>query len=291
MAGLTIDQLPVPAPEYRLSLHFPGFETYLKAAAEDGKRARKLRKLAAKRGPKRAARLRRLADQLDLEVTPDTPKTLASSRYMRDLRERLIGAAWKLVDEDQTGRVVRYDIAKPSWALRPKDFRKVHPARVRDKLRADLLRAARKLGFTSVKDCDGFFLAFLHGEHTLFDDGFEHVHVHYHAIATGDWVGIVEEMRLQRGYRPTDRVTTPIRASRKLTDPARMLSYLVKGYWPGKWKGMVSGVGRQRRTRDHRRIPEPHHSNILAWLDDCDPSDIVLKMGVEQVKRGIVLCK
>jgi hypothetical protein len=291
MAGRTIDDLPPPAVEYRLSLLFEDFESWLQATAEDRLRADKARKLAAQRGPKRAARLLRLADRLDPKITPDAPKTMAASRFMRDFRERLIGATWKLVAEDQTGRVVRYDIAKPSWALSPAEFRKCHPRRICAKLRADLLRAARKLGFKSVADCDGFVLAFVHGEHTQFDDGVEYVHLHFHAIATGDWVDIVEEMRGQRGYRPTDRVRSPIRASRKLTDLPRTLSYLVKGYWPGKWCGLVDGVGRQRRTRDHRRIPEPHHSDILVWLDECDPSDMVLKMGVKQNKYGFVLCK
>jgi len=286
MAGLRIDQLPMPSDKFRIDIHSPRFETYLAATNEDAKRAKKIRQRAKSLKPKRAAKMLELADNLDPAVTPQTPITLASNRYMRDLRNRVIGAVWHLVDEHSDLDICRYDIAKPSWALSPREFRRESPTSLKAKLRADLLRAASSLGFNGVPDTEGFLIAFLHGEHTQFDDETEHIHPHFHCLATGSWIAVVEQMRKQRGYTPTESSQTPIRARRKLDDLPYALSYLLKAYWPGKWRGLVSGVGCKRRTRDHRRIPEPHHSEVLLWLHKSEPSDLILKMGLNQTRGG-----
>ena len=166
MAGLSIADLTWPEDHYRVDLHSPRFETREAAALQDALKAKRLRKLAKNRSGKRAVRLNALADLLDPEVTPDTPTTLASSRYVRELRIRVIGAVWRLVTEDQTGHVERIDVLKPGWAMSVKDFRKLDPDRLRAEFRADLLRAAKKLGLVGVANSKGFLIAFLHGVRT-----------------------------------------------------------------------------------------------------------------------------
>jgi len=286
MAGLRIDQLPMPCDRFRIDKHSADFETDQSSVKEDAKRAKMLRKLAKSRKPRRAARMLKLADTLDPSCTPQTPKTLASSRYMRVLRIPVIGAVLQLVAEHPALDICRFDIAKPSWALSPRDFRRERPNNLKAKLRADLLRSANKLGFDGVPDIEGFVLAFLHGEHTQFDDGTEHIHPHFHCLATGDWIAVIEELRKQRGYTATESSKKPIRARRKLEDLPYAFSYLLKSYWPRKWMGLVSGVNCNRRTRGHRRIPEPHHSEVLLWLHKFEPSDLILKMGVNQTRGG-----
>lgn len=306
MSGLTKQHMPFPANQCRIDLYSRDFETPEQAAAEDTLRAKALRKQAADcrataitarkqradRMQRRAKRLEALADRLDPALSPHAPQSLASSRCMRDLRIRLIGGVWKLVDEDRTGRLCRYDIAKPSWRQTPKEFRKETPIRLTAKLRADLLRAARSIGKKGVGDCDGFLIAFLHGEHIQFAEGGEAFHPHFHVVATGDWIDVVEAMRGQRGYQRSSKSDPlPIRARRKIDDVPYALSYLLKGYWPGKWRGEVSGVGTERRSRKHRRIPEPHHSNLLLWLDQYKPADLILMMGVRLGRNGFTLTK
>ncbi|WP_430386734.1 hypothetical protein [Blastomonas fulva] len=288
MASLQISQLPLPCEDFSIEIHSTCFEAFLEASAEDAFRAKRLRKLARCRKPKHAAQLRALADILDPELTQQTPQTLASSRYMRDLRIRVIGAVWQLAARSHLA-LCRYDIAKPSWVLSPKAFRDATPIALKAKLRADLLRAAASIGFDGVPQISGFLIAFLHGEYTEFDDSRAHLHPHFHCLVSGDWIAVVEAMRAQRGYKPTAASLTPIRASRKLDDLPYALSYLLKSYWPAKWKGTVSGVGTKRRNRDHRRIPEPHHSEVLLWLHHARPSDLVLKMGLNQARGGFTM--
>ncbi len=306
MTCLSIKGLPWPNDRYRPDLHSRDFESAEQATAEDAYRAKSLRKLVCKcrsravsagkrraaRSLRRAKRLEALADRLDPALSPHSPQSLASSRFMRDLRVRVIGSVWKLVDEDQTGRLRRYDLAKPSWLVACRQFREETASRYTAKLRQDLLRAARSIGKRSVADCDGFLIAFLHGEHIQYADESEALHPHFHAVATGDWIDVVETMRGQRGYKRRGRKDPPpIRARREIDDLPYALSYLLKGYWPGKWRGEVSGVGTQRRSRKHFRIPEPHHSNLLLWLDHFEPADLILMMGVRLSRNGFTRTK
>ena len=286
MAGLSMADLPFPEDCYRVDLHSPNFETSEAAAFQDAFKAKGLRRRAKKCRRKRAVRLNALAELLDPEVTPETPQTLASSRYMRDLRIRVIGAVWKLVAEDRTGQVERIDVLKPGWAMSGKDFRKLDPDRLRAEFRADLLRAAKKLGLVSAANSKGFLIAFLHGEHQADCDL---LHPHFHLIASGDWIDVVMRLKKLRKYKPTDRVKRPIQRGKQLTKLAYALTYLLKPYWPKKWMGHVSGVGRERRSRRHNRIDEPQHSEVLMWLHQFRLDQTVLKLGVRQIRHGLKL--
>ena len=286
MSGRSITDLSRPPKRFGVDVHSPGFETWKKVADEDAKRAKWLRKWAKARKGKRAARALALADRLDPAIHPQTPQTPASARYMREQRIRIIGAVWKLVDEDQTGQVVRFDVIKPSWAGKRKAFRSQCAVRIRAEFRADLLRAALKVKPGGAAECEGFLFAGFHGEHEVVDKLYQ---PHFHVIATGDWVAVVDRLREMRAYKRSERVSRPIRASRKLTDLVYALTYLLKSYWPGKWCGKVSGKASKRRRRKHGRIPEPHHSEVLLWLDRWTLSDLTLLMGIQVTKLGLVM--
>ena len=288
MSGRSITDLPRPPKRFRGDLHSPGFETWKKAADEDAKRAKRLRKWAKARKGKRAARALALADRLDPAIHPQTPQTPASARHMREQRILIIGAVWKLVDEDQTGKVIRFDVIKPSWAGKREAFRSQCAVRVRAEFRADLLRAALKVKPGGAAKCEGFIFAALHGEHEVVDKLYQ---PHFHVIATGDWVAVIDRLRKMRAYHVTARVKRPIRASRKLTDLAYALTYLLKSYWPGKWCGYVSGQAGKRRRRKHGRIPEPHHTEVLLWLDRWTLSDLTLLVGIKVTKPGLTMTK
>jgi len=279
-----ISHLPPPAERYRVDILSHSFETDLAAAREDSLRAKKLRKRAdqCKKGKRRASLLV-LADLLDPAVTPDTPETLASARYLREQRIKIIGALWKAVDTDMTGQVVRFDVIKPSWACDLDGLRKESSRRLKAEFRADLLRAASRLK-VHPSDLEGFLFAALHGDFEVTEGVFQ---PHFHAVATGDWVEVVDALRGSRSYQPTERVTRPFRAKRELTDPAYALTYVLKSYWPKKWQGMVSGVGKKRRSRNHGRIPDPHHSEILLWMHNQNLSEIILMMKLEVRKYGL----
>lgn len=286
MPGLKLEHLLWPEDSYRVDLHSPTFETEADAEAEDALRAKRLRKRAQKSHRKRAVRLAALADLLDPTLTPEIPQTLASSRYVRMLRIRVIGAVWKLAEEDETGRVERIDVLKPGWAMAVKNFRKLNSDRLRAEFRADLLRAAKELGLACVANCKGFLIAFLHGEHQADCDL---IHTHFHLIVSGDWIDVVMRLKSFRKYASTEKVKRPVQRGKQLVNLAYALSYLLKSYWPKKWKGHVSGVGRERRSRRHSRIEEPQHSEVLIWLHQLTVGQTILKMGVRQTRRGLKL--
>ena len=275
-----------PDDPWRVDLHSPGFEAPDAAVKEDAKRARMLCKRAKNLTGKRRSRMLGLADLLDPKVTPETPQKLASARYMREQRIRITGAVWQLVAEDPTGKVARFDVIKPSWAFDRKALKKQDGRRLREEFRADLNRAAKKVKPGGAAECTGFLFAVLHGEHETQAELFQ---IHWHLVATGDWVAVVDRLKGMKAYKPTDRVKRPIRKRKKLHDLAYALTYLLKSYWPGKWCGKVSGQASKRRRRKHGRIPEPQHSDVLMWLDRWDLEDLCLLMKVSVGKEGLVV--
>jgi len=90
-----ITSLPNPNPRFNPT-RSPGFETREAVAREDRLRAARLRWGATKLSGARARELNEVADAIDPDVTV-SPTTVASSRYMRLQRIRIIGALWELV--------------------------------------------------------------------------------------------------------------------------------------------------------------------------------------------------
>ncbi len=90
-----ITSLPNPSPRFNPA-RTPGFETQEAVAGEDRLRAASLRRVAAKLSGTPSRKLNVLADAIDPDVTAN-PTSVASSRYMRLQRTRIIGALWELV--------------------------------------------------------------------------------------------------------------------------------------------------------------------------------------------------
>lgn len=277
---------PWPLPHYRVDLYSRGFETEKKSARWDKRRARQLRKQAAKWKGKRRERALALADLLDPKVTPDAPETPASSRFMRDQRIRRIGGLWQCVAKDKTGVVARYDVVKPKWRYSVAGLQQVSALQLKREFWADLDRAAWKVKSGGAAECEGFVYAALHGD---FEDPTNRYQLHYHLVATGDWVAVIEAMRGQRGYQSCEQVRTPIRKKEALADLAYALTYILKTYWPGKWKGFVSGVGRERRTRGHSAIPDRFSCHALLWQHVQRLDDMIVMRGIRAGKDGLTV--
>ena len=286
MAGLSITDFALAPDEWSVDQQSQDFESAQFAAREDAKRARMLRKRASKLTGTRRSRMLALADKLDPQLTPEIPKTPASARYIRSQRIRIISWTWKAVAEDSTGKVARFDVIKPAWAVDRKGLRKTKSKRICNEFRADLNRAALKLKPGGAAQCNGFLIAFLHGEHESRSKLFQ---LHFHVVATGDWVAVLDRLKKVKAYRPTKRVKRPVRARRKLDDLAYALTYLLKLYWPGKWRGKVSGQKNQRRRRKHGRISEPYHSDVLLWLNNQSLKDLVVMMKVRAGTEGLIV--
>jgi hypothetical protein len=287
VSGRGIADMPCLSDEWRVDLHSRGFESPEAAHSEDAEqRAPRLRRWAAEHKGNASTRAMALADRLDPAVTPEIPKTPASARYVREQRIRIISHVWKAVAEDQTGTIARYDVIKPGWACSSRGLGKKSPFKLNREFRRELERAAAKVVEGGSSNCRGFLFAVLHGD---FEKRSKLFQPHWHLVATGDWVPVVEHLRTVKAYQPTERVRTPIRARRKFDDLAYALTYLMKLYWPSKWQGKVSGQKTERRSRKPQRIPEPHHSRLLLWMDRWSIQDLVLTMNVRVGKSGLVV--
>ena len=89
-----ISSLPAPVHRFDVS-KTPNFEGA--QDVEDARRAGMLRR-QAKRDPANGKALRKLADRIDPEMTRH-PETMASSRYTRKQRIRIISALWQVIYE------------------------------------------------------------------------------------------------------------------------------------------------------------------------------------------------
>ena len=134
MPRLGMNDLPAAKPKYRITgLPAPppnamgkerqAFETRAFTANEDrNNRAPGCRNAVSPLFTPRAAR--RLAKKLS---GARAPRTLASSRWFRKLRIRIIGAIWKLIiegpwDATRAGQVAIISVAPRSWELTPEQL-------------------------------------------------------------------------------------------------------------------------------------------------------------------------
>lgn len=210
-------------------------------------------------------------------------RSLADPRWMRRVRNRLGGCLWHLVNR-YGGPVCTVTLVPRGWAFTPDELQQVDPTMLLNSLRTDLLRCVPNSG-------KGWAIIFLHGEYQTAQGTYA---LHVHGVAGGAMVKAVDALRKRKKYRSRrnkgqDSTQRVKRSQKPLTNLPQPLTYLLKSYWPGKWKGYVSGVGKERRSRDHGRIPEPYHSQYLLWLDRWELKDITLLIGVRVGKRGFVL--
>lgn len=212
-------------------------------------------------------------------------RSLADPRWMRRVRNRLGGWLWHLVDK-YGGPVCTVTLVPRGWAFTPDELQQVDPTMLLNRLRTDLLRCVANSG-------KGWAIFFLHGEYQPAQDMYQ---LHVHGLVGGGLIDAVEKLRKRKAYKSTrkkgqDSTQRVVRSRKPLTNLPEPLTYLLKSYWPNKWKGYVSGVGTERRSRDHRRIPEPYHSQVLLWLDRWELRDITLLMGVRVGKKGFILTR
>ena len=295
MPRLGISSFPDPSALYCIAILDPpppdrrgrprkGFETEKLSAEEDPHRAERLAKARNAPGLFRAWSALKLARKLRRRRRPRTP---ASSRYMRDWRIRLIGAVWKLINDSPwdpatAGNVGVFSAVNRTWTFTPAELRRVDAARLMQNFRTDLNRAG-------AVTADGFLIGFLHGEWEP-NEGVYRLHVH--GVAAGGMIAVIDALRQRKSYRhyPDGAVKDAIKVSRKpLEHLPFAISYQFKSYWPERWIGWSDKAGKVVRERRGRQIKEPHHSQVLLWLDRWSLEDMSLLMKVRVGRDGFVL--
>ncbi len=272
MTGCSVSRLANSLRPYRLSQLSDQFESVEFATEEDRKRAASLRNASRMFDLSGAEDLARL---LDPDLSPQVPRTCASSRYMRRQRTRIIGSLLPVVEPDQA-TLKLFCVVNPRWAVPLTDLHTVSGKAVMTTLRQQLLR----LGSSRA---DGYLFAAYHCEFNETDELF---YGHVHGFSVGGMSAVVDKLRTRKCYRSSrstgvdGAVVDPVWLTRrKITNLPHALSYVLKSYWPR----YVEGPTGKRATR----LREPHHSHALLWMDRHSLEDLTLLVKLKVGSRGI----
>jgi hypothetical protein len=297
MARRSLDQLPMSPMRYRLDKRTKRsdgvirFETQTASQSEDGKRGEWI-PLHAPTLPRRKLRRRaeRLAKRLSRSGAGEkVPQTLSSSCYMRELRLRIGGWMWALVDRPECDNARTFTLIPRGGSIPVAGLWAFNPVKFIEGIRADI---NRKLG----KERDGFLILFLDAE---FDTESEVYSFHVHGLAAGALLEAVRKLKpgkhQRKGKRPSNkyrsdeqvhkRVMVGKKPLNNLPDP---LTYMCKPFWTRKRTGIVCS-GKVKRENRKGRIREPFHTQLLVWLDRYSISDISLMMRMRVTDKGFMV--
>lgn len=279
MGRLNIEALPKAPRKYRPSKEMSGFETKADAKREDATRMKRIRNLKPNLDKLESSLSQR--DLNDLKAALEAGTTAASAVFMRDLRNRVGGHIYKLVDADPE-QVFTGALIPRSWESAGGELEKANPKAMLNGLRSAINRA----GFDA---STGWIIAGIHGEHEPSSDA--HV-LHAHVVGSGSARATLDALRksgcFQSGTGHADKVMVKrrVRLSRKpLTDLPSPLTYVLQSYWPEK-PVFEASDGKDMRWWHKRRIEEPRHTEVLHWLYRWRPRDTVLLMGVQVTPNG-----
>ena len=290
MPGLGLGDLRRPIREFDPA-RIPKFETFGFCANEDRLvRGPGLLRVAQDPPPfidGRAAR--RLGRSL---VDVNRPDSLASSRKMRRIRRRVIGEIWRFHMGLGEAAGTTFHLVGENSTVSPEALMGTSALALRNAMRSCINRVMKfdRVAYPSA------LIAFLHGEFDLLSGTYS---LHWHGYACGAHLTAIERLRGKSNkFAPgrdgdgRDAIARPIMVERaELDNPARALSYALKSYWPAVPKIEAEDGGKPRRVPKIRRIPEPHHSLHLLWLDQWKIADISLMMGMRVTRKGLTLKK
>lgn len=290
MSRRNIENLPMPSKYFRPDRRTENpsgknrFETKRDAKKEDAYRIKSLQPFLDNsdhlpNGIKKKG-IKRLINNIR------TASTAASAVYMRGQRIRIAGNIWQTVDE-YDGPVSTCTLIPRSCLFAGGQLDKADPTAMIEQLRQALIRdGADKI--------DGFLVASIHGEHEPSQD---HYPLHAHVVVTGGMIQAVDRLRKRRDFRSSRKAENSedkiqrVRISRKpLADLPDPLTYIVQSYWPAKSRYELR-PGEPRRETEKRRIREPHHTEVLLWLDKWPLKSRTLLMGLSVTKSGFKISK
>lgn len=275
-----------PACDTRRADGLNDFESLDACKIEDARSARALRRTQNRlafelhdHAERLAQKLRRAVDQRG-----KIPATLASRIYARRVRRQLVGALWPLAEDPAQSPVVFVNMVRTNMWVPADELLSVNPVLLKKRFINDFNRA----GVTAAK---GWLIGTLDAEFDSERGGYEY---HTGLIAAGEKVAALDRLRDRRSYkrgrhaphevgmREFDRIE--IHGDlHSLPDPltyaAKMRVWNVRSY-----PSNVTGY----RERSHfvSRIPEPHHSHWLLWMDKLSLSDLLIAQGLEANREG-----
>jgi hypothetical protein len=286
------DVLPEPWPGFdpecdsRRDDGLNNFESLDDCEAEDALSADRLERTQPSLAPDLRSQARRLVSKLRHAVDDPlaAPATLASRVYARQVRRKLVGNLWPLAEDAAQGPVVFANLVRTNMWVPADNLLSQNPVDLKRRFINDFDRA----GLTRAS---GWLLGTLDAEFDSVRGGYE---FHTGLIVSGEKVAALEALRGRRSYkrgrhaphelgmREFDRVEVH-RNLRNLPDPltyaAKMRVWNVPTY-------MSTVTGFRERSPYVSRIPEPHHSHWLLWMDKFSVSDLLITQGLEATPDG-----
>jgi len=285
--ALSLDRLPLPPDHHNIELRSPprqvngrqkGFETSAAAEAEDCHRAHALkayrRSLPDELRPPAKHLRKRLA-------ASGTPRTLASARYYRDLRIRVVGGLLALCERWPRRHLRTFCAIPKGWAVPAEELDQVEPDKLTAQFRAHLIRAGAAAA-------DGFLVAFLDAE---FEPNSRTYVFHLHGFVGGGMIAVVDSLRKRPAFKRRPDCAFPLKLAsiRRNSERAETFSYALKSFWRSRQVLKGNHEGRSRRQRLSTRIPEPDHIRSLLWKDRVSIGDLAILMKCKVTLTGLAL--
>lgn len=285
MAGSTLEEVVDANVRLRdeRSMH-EGFETLTQALSEDDVRAERLGNMRFGTPAERVAacRLKR-----ELECRRGTPDTLASKRRMRLNRLGLRRVMKPLCRRVPRERMRFVTLMGVRHQLTSDQLKFLNPKSLGRRLRMRL----RHCGVN--RDVDGWAIFYLDLEYNPITGK---IQLHWHGLAVGDVIGACRALKETPSYKSVqwagdspDGVAKRV-VLKLITSPQdpRLISYVFKGTAYARARGQIGTEPGKRLSQARRtRIPEPHHSRILLWLDRWQLGDMAVLINLRIGKEGL----
>ena len=270
---------PPKGYSYRSILkHSPGFQTTDQARAEDASRIRMLRrvlnqgKLSSDERQHASGLLARFERAASRKKTPHTLSASVSARKARKLAILWLKFLYDAELDAVGGQATFFTIFPPlTWKYPSEELMNADP-------KIMLKRFYQHLKGKDGLPEDGWLFAGLHAE---FNPETECFDFHLHGMVAGGMIERLDSLRKSRTFGPgqTNSDKSLIQITREpLRDPVRTITYSCQTWWPMKTDSDPDAPeGRGKR----KRIPEPHHTRMVLWLDRFELEDITLLARLE----------
>jgi hypothetical protein len=288
------DILPLPWPSFdpecdsRRNDSLNNFETLDECKIEDERCAQALERIRPSLAPELRRQAQRLAEDLQHAVDHprDAPATLACRIHARQVRRKLVGSLWPLVEHRAQSPVVFVNMVRTNMWV-PAD----------DLLSQDMIllkkRFINDFNHAGVTRARGWLMGTLDAEFDSVRGGYE---FHTALIVSGEKVSALESLRSRRSYKrgrhePHEqdmREFDRIEVQRNLDSLPDPLTYAAKMRVWNHRTYISKATGHRERSRWPTRIPEPHHSHWLLWMDRFSLSDLLITQGLIATANGFV---
>lgn len=289
MGRLKFVDVPMPPKAFRLDGKRAkgefalNFETEEKALKEDLRRAQSMREARPLFRRKMAKKAKRLKKRL---LDNRVPHSLASSRFMRDVRLRVCGQLWRLIETSRIESARFFTVIPRDWEYAAGNLGDFCLKRALHSFR-------RNLNLYGANTAKGFFYAAVHG---AFDPINQKYRLHLHGIASGEMVQVVcnlrraQKLRSVKGDHVSEKVRQRVSVKRREIDNLpRTVSYTFKAFWPLRAGSEQANEPLSFARRG--RLREPEHAEYLLWLDRYKPEDLVLTIGLSASRHGLKISK